>query len=79
MIAILHADKKWGIGKKNDLIDRIAADPAFGLTREEIEAQLKPENFIGRSVSQVSEFLENIVCPLLEKYDVSGIKAEITV
>ena len=66
-------------GKKNDLIDRIAADPAFGLTREEIEAQLKPENFIGRSVSQVSEFLENIVCPLLEKYDVSGIKAEITV
>ena len=40
---------------------------------------MKPENFIGRSVSQVSEFLENIVCPLLEKYDVSGIKAEITV
>ena len=66
-------------GKKNDLIDRIAADPAFGLTREEIEAQLKPENFIGRSVSQVNEFLENVVRPLLEKYDVSGIKAEITV
>ncbi len=66
-------------GKRNDLVDRIAADPDFGMTKEEIEAQLKPENFIGRSVSQVSEFLENIVCPLLEKYDVSGIKAEITV
>ncbi len=66
-------------GKKNDLVDRIASDPAFGLTKEEIEAQLKPENFIGRSVSQVSEFLGDVVRPMLSKYDLSGVKAEITV
>ena len=66
-------------GKRNDLVDRIAADPDFGMTKEEIEAQLKPENFIGRSVSQVSEFLGDVVRPMLAKYDLSGVKAEITV
>lgn len=66
-------------GKRNDLVDRIAADPDFGMTKEEIEAQLKPENFIGRSVSQVSEFLGGVVRPMLAKYDLSGVKAEITV
>ena len=66
-------------GKKNDLIDRIAADSAFGLTKEEIEQQLKPENFIGRSVSQVDEFLQECVRPVLDKYDVENVKAEITV
>lgn len=66
-------------GKKNDLVERIASDPAFGLTKEEIEAQLKPENFIGRSVSQVSEFLGDVVRPMLSEYDLSDVKAEITV
>ena len=66
-------------GKRNDLVDRIAADPDFGMTKKEIEAQLKPENFIGRSVSQVSEFLGDVVRPMLAKYDLSGVKAEITV
>ena len=66
-------------GKKNDLIDRIAADSAFGLTKEEIEQQLKPENFIGRCVSQVDEFLQECVRPVLDKYDVENVKAEITV
>lgn len=66
-------------GKKNDLVERIAADPAFGLTKSEIEEQLKPENFTGRSASQTSEFLASEVYPTLEKYDVSGVKAEITV
>lgn len=66
-------------GKRNDLVDRIAADPDFGMTKEEIEAQLKPENVIGRSVSQVSEFLGDVVRPMLAKYDLSGVKAEITV
>ena len=66
-------------GKRNDLVDRISADPDFGMTKEEIEAQLKPENVIGRSVSQVSEFLGDVVRPMLAKYDLSGVKAEITV
>ena len=44
-------------GGRNDLIDRIAADPAFMITREEIEALLDPARFTGRSAEQVEEFL----------------------
>ncbi len=43
-------------GLPNDMVDRIAADPAFGLTREEIVAGLVPENFVGRAPQQVEEF-----------------------
>lgn len=67
-------------GKENDLIDRIAADERFGLTKDEIMAHMKPENFIGRAPSQVSEFIETEVKPILEKYkDELGIKVEINV
>ena len=54
-------------GGKNDLIDRICADPAFMVTREEVEAILKPEQFTGRSEQQVEEFLGGIIRPLLEE------------
>ena len=54
-------------GLDNDLIDRIAADPLFRLTRAEIEAILRPENFTGRSEQQVDEFLSGVVQPLLAK------------
>ena len=54
-------------GGKNDLIDRICADPAFMVTREEVEAILKPEQFTGRSEQQVEEFLSGIIRPLLEE------------
>lgn len=40
-------------GKPNDMIARVEADPAFGLTREEIEAELSPEDFTGRAPQQV--------------------------
>ena len=53
-------------GGKNDLIDRIAADPAFMVTREEIEAILDPANFTGRSQEQVEEFLRDVIRPVLE-------------
>ena len=53
-------------GKPNDLIDRIAADPDFQLSHAEIDAILKPENFIGRSVGQVEEFLKDYVDPVLQ-------------
>lgn len=36
-------------GGKNDLLDRIAADSAFGVTREELDGIMRPENFVGRS------------------------------
>jgi len=55
-------------GKPNDLIDRIASDPIFGLTREEIVAEIKPEAYIGRSPSQVTELIRDYVKPILEKY-----------
>ena len=54
-------------GGKNDLIDRIAADPAFMVTREEIESILDPANFTGRSEEQVEEFLRDVIRPVLEE------------
>lgn len=67
-------------GKPNDLAKRIAADPAFSLTLEEIEAEMVPSNFIGRAPRQVEEFLENDVKPILEKYkDELGLNVEIKV
>ena len=54
-------------GGQNDLIDRIAADPAFMITREEIEAILDPANFTGRSAEQVDEFVGGVIRPLLEE------------
>jgi adenylosuccinate lyase len=55
-------------GKQNDLIERIAADPIFGLTREEIDAQICPEAYTGRSASQVTELIRDYVKPILERY-----------
>ncbi len=52
-------------GGRNDLVDRIAADPAFGVTKEEIEALLLPENFVGMAPSQTRKFLEEEVKPVL--------------
>ncbi len=54
-------------GKPNDLIDRIAADPVFGLTKDEILADIKPGAFTGRSASQVTELLRDFVAPVLKR------------
>ena len=53
-------------GLPNDMVDRIAADPAFGLTREEIVAGLVPENFVGRAPQQVEEFIANVLQPIFD-------------
>lgn len=55
-------------GGANDLIDRIAADDAFPLTREEIESHLDPSKYIGRCVSQVEEFIRDIAAPIIGRY-----------
>ena len=47
-------------GKDNNLVDLIAADPAFGLTKEQIEANLKPELYVGRAPRQVEVFLRDV-------------------
>lgn len=49
----------------NDLLDRIAADEAFGMTREELERTMDPHRFVGRAPQQVDEFLAEVVEPLL--------------
>jgi adenylosuccinate lyase len=55
-------------GRPNDLMDRIAADPAFGVTRAELEEDLRPELYVGRAPEQVDEFLEEWVAPALARY-----------
>ena len=52
-------------GKKNDLLERIAADPMFGLTIEELNAIMEPKNFVGRAPEQTKEFVEGYVIPVL--------------
>lgn len=66
-------------GGANDLIDRIAADDAIPLTREEILAELDPSLYIGRSASQVDEFLEDIVQPVLDRLYDGEVKSELKV
>jgi adenylosuccinate lyase len=51
----------------NDLIDRIAQDPTFGLSRAELEESLDPRLHIGRAPTQVDHFLDQFVLPLLER------------
>lgn len=53
-------------GKKNDLLERIAADSMFGLTIEELNAIMEPKNFVGRAPEQTKEFVEGYVMPVLE-------------
>ena len=66
-------------GGANDLIERIAEDPAFPLTLQEIEKELDPKFFVGRAPSQVTEFLEEAVKPLLERTYKGEVKAELKV
>ena len=53
-------------GKDSNLCELIVNDPMFMITREELEAVLKPENYIGRSPQQVDEFLSEYINPILE-------------
>lgn len=66
-------------GKENDLIKRIAEDSAFGLTEEEINALLLPEKYIGRSVHQTEEFINDIAKPIIDKYFVGGAESDLKV
>ena len=67
-------------GKENDLLERIAADPAFGMTKEQLDAIMEPKNFVGRAPEQTDEFIKEIVNPILEENkDILGMKAEINV
>ena len=67
-------------GEDNNLLELIAADPAFGMTKEEIEAILEPKNFVGRAPEQTEEFITEVVKPVLDaNKDILGMTAEINV
>ena len=55
-------------GLENDMVDRIAGDPMFGMTREQILEHLDPSAYIGRCPSQVDEFLSACVRPAIAPY-----------
>lgn len=55
-------------GGENDLIRRIAADPLFHITEEEIRAVLDPALYTGRAAAQTDEFLDGVVAPILARY-----------
>lgn len=67
-------------GKPNDLIERIIADSEFKMTEEEILGILAPENFVGRSPEQVTEFVAQCIEPVLEANKaILGKSAELSV
>lgn len=67
-------------GGENDLLERIANDPAFGVTLEQLKAIMKPELYVGRAPQQTEEFVENYIKPITEKYkDLLGMNVEIKV
>ena len=67
-------------GMDNNLLELIAADEAFQLTLEELQAGMDPAKYVGRAPLQVEQFLKEVVKPILEKNkDILGMKAEINV
>ena len=67
-------------GRENNLLELIAADPAFNLSLEELQALMEPSRYVGRCVEQVDAFLTQVIRPILEaNKDLLGIKAEISV
>ncbi len=67
-------------GKDNNLLELIAADPAFNMTLEDLQKCMEPSRYIGRSKEQVEAFLANVINPILEaNKDMLGMKAEINV
>ena len=67
-------------GGQNDLIERIAADPAFMVTKAEMQAILEPRNFVGRSVEQVDTFIAECIDPVLAEHAAElGVKAVLSV
>ena len=67
-------------GQDNNLLELIAADPAFGLSLDDLKAAMDPSRYTGRATQQVEEFLADVIAPLLEENkELLGLKAEINV
>ncbi|MGI6264266.1 MAG: adenylosuccinate lyase [Acutalibacteraceae bacterium] len=64
----------------NDLLDRIAGDPLFGVSREELERVLEPSRYVGCAPMQAAEFVRDQIRPVTERYaDDLGVAVEIKV
>ncbi len=67
-------------GKENNLLELIAADPAFNMSLEDLQKTMEPSKYVGRSKEQVDAFLTKVIAPVLEENkELLGVKAEITV
>ena len=67
-------------GGENNLLELIAAEPAFRMTLEELQESLDPARYVGRAREQVEAFLEKVIRPVLqENRELLGLKAEINV
>ena len=67
-------------GLDNNLLELIAADPAFNLSLEELQKTMDPAKYVGRAPIQVDVYLKNVVNPVLEaNKDILGVTAEINV
>jgi adenylosuccinate lyase len=67
-------------GKDNNLLELIAADPSFHLSLEDLKASMKPERYVGRAPEQVTEFVDEVVKPILDRNrELLGLTAEIKV
>lgn len=67
-------------GGENDLLERIAGDPLFGITLDELKALMHPANFVGRAPQQTEEFVAEQIRPILDRYaDELGLEVEINV
>ncbi|MBS7129742.1 MULTISPECIES: adenylosuccinate lyase [Clostridium] len=74
------AQRVKGEGLDNDLIKRIIADDSFNLSKEEILAIIDPTKFVGRAPSQVVEFIDEYITPIIEdNKDAVDIHSEINV
>ena len=67
-------------GLENNLLELIAADPAFGLSLEELKKTMDPSRYTGRAKEQVEEFLSEVISPILKENEgLLGLKTEIHV
>lgn len=67
-------------GLDNNLLELIAADPAFGLSLDELKKTMDPARYVGRAPRQVEEFLAEVIAPILDSNKAElGLKAEILV
>ena len=61
---------------RNDLLERLAADPAFGVPVADLRDALVPSRFVGRAPQQVDEFLAEVIAPVLGRADIGSAPRE---